>query len=132
MKKCFLKLIVFSLLMAGILPLSAQDFNIKVLQADSVFSSGSKCTVELSITGGLSPYIYLLYENEPWKGGKLIEKTSALTELSHTFTISAPGRYFIGATDSNDQTKLVIIQIKASGTTSAVTISDANHKEYFM
>ena len=118
--------------MAGILPLSAQDFNIKVIQADSVFSPGSKCTVELSITGGLSPYIYILYENEPWKGGQLIEKTSALTELSHTFTISAPGRYLIGATDSNDQTKLVIIQIRVVGTASMVPNSDANRKEYFM
>lgn len=129
MKRYILKLAVFGLLIVGFLPLTAQDFDIKV-KADTILTPGSKCLIQLSISGGLAPYIYMLYDNEPWEGGKLIEKTSAINDLSHSFTILTPGRYLVGVRDSNDLTKIITIQIKLAGTASIIQISGITAKEY--
>jgi hypothetical protein len=131
MKSYFLKVLVFALIMAGSLPLRAQDFDLKV-KADTILTPGGKCIVELSIIGGSSPFTYILYDNEPWEGGNLLEKTSPTNELTHSFTILNAGRYLVAVRDNNNLTKIIIIQIKLAATASLIQIPPIIRKNYMM
>jgi hypothetical protein len=131
MKRYFLKLTVLVLILAGSLPTRAQDFDIKV-KADTILTPGSKCNVEISIIGGAGLFTYMLYDNEPWDGGKLLEKTSPTNELTHSFTISTAGRYLVAVRDHNELTKIIIIQIKLAATASLIQMSATSGKEYLM
>ena len=129
MKSYFLKLGMLAFLVIGFHSLYSQDLEIKIVKADSIIAPGGKCTVELKVSGGNAPYTYMLFDHEPWDGGKMLEKSSATTERSHSFTILLAGRYLVGVTDNNDQTKILIIHIKLSGSASIIPIPSNSGKE---
>jgi hypothetical protein len=120
MKRYLLKLSLLVLVLSGSFELAAQDFDLKLVKADTILTPGSSCNIELSISGGVGPYTYMLYDNEPWEAGKLIEKTSETNERSHSFTILSAGRFIIAVRDKNDLTKMIIVHIKLAGTASII------------
>jgi hypothetical protein len=132
MKNICLKLGILSFLLLGFHSLYSQDFEVKITKADSIIVPGGTCIIELSVSGGASPYTYMLFDKEPWKGGKILEKTSAIMEVSHSFTILSAGRYLVGVTDNKDQTKIFIIQIKVAGTALLIHIPDNIGNEKLM
>src|SRR5664279_1027232 len=103
MKKKFLKLTLFALLIAAFLPLNAQDMQVNI-KADTVLIPGSSSIIELNVTGGVAPFIYMLYDKAPWDGGKLLEKTSSIFDASYKFTIQNAGSYFIAISDKKELT----------------------------
>jgi hypothetical protein len=131
MKNYFLKPAVFILCIIGCIPLTAQDFDIKV-KADTILLPNSKCIVELTISGGSSPYTYMLYDNEPWDGGKLLEKTNATNELTHSFTILNAGRYLVAVRDNNNLTKIMTVIIKPAGSASNRIHADLKEREHLI
>jgi hypothetical protein len=132
MKTHLVKLTLFALLIVIFIPLNAQDLEIKI-KADTVLVPGGKCVIELNVSGGLAPYTYMLFDNEPWEGGKLLEKTTATNEILHSFTISTAGRYLVAVRDRNELTKIYVVIIKPA--TSALLLKRTTgiaYREFLM
>jgi hypothetical protein len=125
MRKYLLKLAFIALLFPVFLPAGAQDFDVKI-KADTVLVPGSSATVELTVLGGSSPYSYMLYDNEPWEGGKLLDNASDLYQSSHSFTITNAGSYFIAVRDANKLTKFIYLRVKLANSASLYRNSSHN------
>ena len=120
MRKYLMKLAFIALLIPVFLSMNAQDLEIKI-KADTILLPGGSCVVELNISGGVAPYTYMLFDKEPWEGGKTIEKSGSVYDLTHSFTISEVGSYLVVVRDRNDLTKMIFVKIKAAGTASLDT-----------
>ena len=131
MKKNFLRLTLFALLIVSFLPLSAQDMQIKV-KADTILVPGGSCNIELNVTGGVAPYTYMLFDKEPWEGGRQLEKVASVYETSHTFTVQNAGSYIIAISDGKELTKFFTITIKAAGTSFIAPKSAVLLKRYLI
>lgn len=132
MKSNFLKLGIFTFLIIGFQSLYSQDLEVKIVKADSIITPGGKCTVEVSVSGGVAPYSFMLYDNEPWEGGNLLEKSSVTNEMTHSFTIVSAGRYLVAVRDKNNFTKIIIVQIHVAATASVIHLSSVTRKHYMM
>ncbi len=131
MKTNFLKLTLFVLMIAAFLPLNAQDMQVNV-KADTVLIPGNSSAIELNVTGGVAPFIYMLYDKAPWDGGKLLEKTSSIFDATYKFTVQNAGSYFIAVSDKKELTKFFTITIKAAGTSYFIPKSALLFKKYLI
>ena len=131
MKNTLLKLLFILILILGPVSLFAQDFDLKV-KADTILIPGSNCIIEISVIGGAAPFTYMLYDNEPWEGGKLLEKTQETNEMTHSFTIRNAGRYLLAVRDKKELTKIIIIQVKLAVTALIRTNTNLIRNQYLL
>lgn len=71
----------------------------------------SDAEILISTEGEKPPYIYQLFDKEPWNGGKEIAKSKKTIESKYVFKNLKPGSYFICATDNEDNSDCDIIRI---------------------
>lgn len=111
MKRAILITVIFLAFTSLGFHVSAQQMEVKS-KVDSIIISGSTANIELTVSGGSSPYTFLLYDKEPWDGGNLIEKTAEINETTHVFTVKSAGRYYVAVRDKSLQTVSFAANIK--------------------
>lgn len=95
------------------LNLKAQQSDIKLTieVIDASSRSAEDGAIQIEVQSGGSNFIYMLYDKEPWKGGKKLEPDSK-SGRTYSFTNLRSGKYYVCVQNKDEVTKCTNVSIK--------------------
>jgi hypothetical protein len=87
------------------------DFKVTISTTDVSSKSGQDGSIQIQVDKADSQYQYMLFNGEPWDGGKLLEKKESM-EQTLIFSSLKPGNYYLCVRNSSDVTRCQNIIIK--------------------
>jgi hypothetical protein len=89
------------------------NFEMKVHITNATSVSSQDGALQIEIDRYDNQYDYMLYDKEPWSGGKLISEQKT-DELQATFTALKAGTYYVCVRNSTEVTRCLNITIKSN------------------
>jgi hypothetical protein len=99
----FFLLVVFWLVS---LPVAAQDLSFEI-KTDTVKNNGSATgAITITVTDGSGPFIFMLFDKEPWDGGIALARSPQTSKTSWVFNGLNAGRYLVCVQDEGKNSVL--------------------------
>jgi hypothetical protein len=95
------------------LPATAQDLSFDI-KADTVKNNGSATgAIHITVTDGYGPYIYMLFNKEPWDGGTELARSPQTSATSWVFNGLGAGTYLVCVQDAGKNSVLEFALVPA-------------------